>query len=274
MTSSGSCKPKGATVTKAELLQLIRSRRAELEALWAGSTTGELVERPGVQPDWSVKDLIGHMTYWEQYVIADTQLVLQGKPPQVEENTDKVNARVFTANKDRSLQVILADFQRSGQEMLDLVSSILESDLFDPNRFPMLKGRALADDIQAEYRGHYDAHLPDLRAWRSHSTGQEAIARLWHGVTTAAQADEYLKYLNKTGIPDLRATPGNQGVYVLRSIQGDKAHFLFVSLWESLSAIEAFAGVNIEKARYYPEDATFLLELEPTVTHYEVVVKP
>lgn len=35
-------------------------------------------------------------------------------------------------------------------------------------------------------------------------------------------------------------------------------------------AIRAFAGEDAEKARYYPEDTDFLLELEPTVTHYEV----
>ena len=55
---------------------------------------------------------------------------------------------------------------------------------------------------------------------------------------------------------------------------GNKAHFLLLTLWESEDAIKRFAGSNIEKAKYYPEDELFLLELEPTVTHYEVVVKP
>jgi heme-degrading monooxygenase HmoA len=100
------------------------------------------------------------------------------------------------------------------------------------------------------------------------------IARTWHGVTPASKSETYLDYLNKTGVPDLRATKGNQGVYVLRRIEGEQAHFLLISLWESQEAIKKFAGSNIEKARYYPEDKAFLLELEPTVTHYEVLVKP
>jgi heme-degrading monooxygenase HmoA len=100
------------------------------------------------------------------------------------------------------------------------------------------------------------------------------IARTWHGITLASKADEYLDYLNKTGIPDYRATEGNRGVYVLRRIEGDHAHFLLISLWESTEAIDKFAGSDIQKARYYPEDEDFLLELEPTVTHYEVLVKP
>jgi heme-degrading monooxygenase HmoA len=100
------------------------------------------------------------------------------------------------------------------------------------------------------------------------------IARIWHGVTPTSKADQYLNYLNMTVIPDYRAVEGNQGVYVFRRIEGDRAHFLLVSLWESTDAISQFAGPELEKARYYPEDEEFLLELELRVYHYEVAVKP
>jgi heme-degrading monooxygenase HmoA len=100
------------------------------------------------------------------------------------------------------------------------------------------------------------------------------IARTWHGITDADRADEYLAYLNETGVPELQATPGNQGVYVLRRIEDDTAHFLLISLWASREAIARFAGAEIEAARYYPEDRDYLHELEPTVTHYEVMVRP
>lgn len=99
------------------------------------------------------------------------------------------------------------------------------------------------------------------------------IARTWHGVVPAAKADAYFEYLNKTGLPDYRATPGNLGVTVLRRVEGDKAHFLLVSYWESMDAIRAFAGDDVEKAHYYPEDTAFLLELEPNAYHYEVLAK-
>jgi heme-degrading monooxygenase HmoA len=96
------------------------------------------------------------------------------------------------------------------------------------------------------------------------------IARIWHGAVPAAEGDAYMRYLEKTGVPDSRATPGCKGVYVLRRREEPVEHFLFLSLWESREAIRAFAGDDLERARYYPEDAAFLLELEPTVTHYEV----
>ncbi len=97
------------------------------------------------------------------------------------------------------------------------------------------------------------------------------IARIWHGVTMAAQADEYVEYLKQTGLPDYAATEGNRGVYLLRKIDGDQAHFLTLTFWDSVEAIQKFAGDNVEKAKYYPDDAQFLLELEPFVQHYEVL---
>lgn len=100
------------------------------------------------------------------------------------------------------------------------------------------------------------------------------IARLWHGAVPAAKADEYMRYLELTGLPDYRATAGNRGVFVLRQIEGGVAHFLLITHWESEEAIRRFAGDDPGRARYYPEDAKFLLALEPTVSHYEVLAGP
>jgi heme-degrading monooxygenase HmoA len=100
------------------------------------------------------------------------------------------------------------------------------------------------------------------------------IARTWHGRVPASKSDGYYRYLLRTGVPDLQATPGNRGVFVFRRLEGEEAHFLLTSLWESLEAIRTFAGDEIELARYYPEDADYLLELEQRVTHYEVLLAP
>ena len=100
------------------------------------------------------------------------------------------------------------------------------------------------------------------------------IARIWHGEVVPEKADEYLDYLNRTGVPDYRATEGNRGLYVLRRIEEDRAHFLTVSFWESMQKVENFAGADPGRARYYPEDGRFLLRFEPHVRHYEVVAGP
>jgi len=100
------------------------------------------------------------------------------------------------------------------------------------------------------------------------------IARIWKGITRAEDRDAYLDYLNKTGLPDYRSTPGNCGVWVLCRIIEGKAHFTLISLWESLDAIKAFAGPDYENAVYYPEDRNYLLALDPHVTHHEVLAQP
>jgi heme-degrading monooxygenase HmoA len=98
------------------------------------------------------------------------------------------------------------------------------------------------------------------------------IARAWHGIVPEDLAEEYLDYVKRTGVPGLGSTPGNLGVMVFRRLEQGNAHFFLISFWESFEAISRFAGPDVELARYYPDDEKYLVELEPTVTHYEVVV--
>lgn len=100
------------------------------------------------------------------------------------------------------------------------------------------------------------------------------IARTWHGAVPAEKADDYHDYLLETGVPDYRRTPGNRGVYVFQRAEDDVVHFLLLTLWDSLDAIRTFAGDDVERARYYPKDEDYLLELELAVTHYEVLASP
>lgn len=100
------------------------------------------------------------------------------------------------------------------------------------------------------------------------------IARTWHGAVPAAKAEAYHQYLLQTGVPGVKGTPGNLGVTIIRRVEGHIAHFIFTSYWTSPAAIRAFAGEDIEVARYYPEDAEYLLKLEPNVTHYDVLEPP
>ena len=97
------------------------------------------------------------------------------------------------------------------------------------------------------------------------------ICRIWHGRTSRANADVYASFLVERAIPDYRSVNGNIDVAILRRDEGEVTHFLTVTHWQSEDAIRAFAGDDLLKARYYPEDAAFLLEFEPAVQHYVVV---
>ena len=96
------------------------------------------------------------------------------------------------------------------------------------------------------------------------------IARLWRGETRTEDADAYQQLLQATGVRDYRATPGNLGVWLLRQTHNGRTEFALLTLWDRRESIEAFAGKEIELARYYEEDKDYLLDFRKTVEHFEV----
>lgn len=97
------------------------------------------------------------------------------------------------------------------------------------------------------------------------------IASIWRGVTQSSQAERYLEYLNQCVIPHYQAVPRNQGVFILRDIQGELAYFLILAFWESTEALIEFAGEGFEYAIQHPEDEEHLLAFESVISQYQVV---
>ena len=100
------------------------------------------------------------------------------------------------------------------------------------------------------------------------STG---IARIWHGMVKKEHEAIYIDYMIKTGVKDYKSTPGLLKAEILKKEEGDLCHIYTVTKWESYEAIKAFAGEDISKAQYYPEDKMYLLELEEEVQHFETL---
>jgi heme-degrading monooxygenase HmoA len=96
------------------------------------------------------------------------------------------------------------------------------------------------------------------------------ICRMWHGTTARSKADAYTDFLEQRAVPDYRSVPGNLSVAVLRRDESELTHFMTVTHWESEDSIRAFAGDDLLRAKYYPEDRDFLLEFEPQVQHFVV----
>jgi heme-degrading monooxygenase HmoA len=97
------------------------------------------------------------------------------------------------------------------------------------------------------------------------------IARTWRGWTRREDAEEYAAYIEETGMRAYRGTPGNRGAWMLRRDEEDRTEFVTLSYWDSLDAVRAFAGDDVERAVFYPEDDRFLVERETRVLHYEIV---
>lgn len=92
---------------------------------------------------------------------------------------------------------------------------------------------------------------------------------MWHGIIKAEHADEYVEYVEATGIREYRNVTGNLSTKILRRIDGDICHIWTVTEWNDIESIKQFAGEDYEKAKYYPEDEKYLLEFEEKVTHYK-----
>ena len=97
------------------------------------------------------------------------------------------------------------------------------------------------------------------------------IARRWHGRVPVVKAEEYLRLMDEVGLPDYRSTEGYRGAWCLHRHQGGVVHVEMFTFWDDLEAIRRFAGADLTKAKYYDFDPDFLLELEPEVTHFDVI---
>lgn len=97
------------------------------------------------------------------------------------------------------------------------------------------------------------------------------VASIWHGIVPLEKAEHYYDYLKATGLQEYRNSKGNIGVHVLRKRENEQTHYLLITFWDSYESIKKFAGKNVDKARYYPKDEEFLLELEPSVEHYDIL---
>lgn len=80
------------------------------------------------------------------------------------------------------------------------------------------------------------------------------IVRTWHGRVANSKAPAQSQFVNGRAIPDHRAVPRSLSVHVLERPEGDLAHFITMTFWESLDAIKDFAGNDMEVARCCPED--------------------
>jgi hypothetical protein len=96
------------------------------------------------------------------------------------------------------------------------------------------------------------------------------IMREWRAEVRRELKDEYVAYVKATGIPGYRQAPGNLGAIIAtRDLDAERAEIVTLSWWVDEASIKTFAGNNISRARYYPEDDRYLLTRPETVQHYD-----
>jgi heme-degrading monooxygenase HmoA len=100
--------------------------------------------------------------------------------------------------------------------------------------------------------------------------GASVIVRTWRGWTRPEDEDAYAEYVLGTGVAEYKRTPGNQGAYVISRPDGDRTEFMTISFWDDRESILAFAGQEMDRAVFYPEDDRYLIGRETTAKHFTV----
>jgi hypothetical protein len=99
------------------------------------------------------------------------------------------------------------------------------------------------------------------------------VLREWRAEIRRPLKGEYVQYVTATGLATYLRTPGNLGASLaVRDLDAERAEIVTLSWWTDTQAIEAFAGADIGRARYFPEDDRFLLTRPEHVHHYEATV--
>jgi heme-degrading monooxygenase HmoA len=98
-----------------------------------------------------------------------------------------------------------------------------------------------------------------------------AVLREWRAEIRRALRDEYVCYVTQTGLQAYLQTPGNLGASIaVRDLDAERSEIVTLSWWTDAEAIRAFAGTDIERARYFPEDDRYLVTRPDRVQHYAV----
>jgi heme-degrading monooxygenase HmoA len=100
------------------------------------------------------------------------------------------------------------------------------------------------------------------------------IARLWHGVTSHENTNEYEHLLRGEILPGIHRVEGYRGAYLLCREVPEGAEFVTLTIFDSMDAVRRFAGEDVESA-VVPEEARRLLaRFDRRSVHYTILAEP
>ena len=98
------------------------------------------------------------------------------------------------------------------------------------------------------------------------------ISRQWRGLADAQHAEAYAEHLRTETFPQLRSIDGFVGAQLLKRRVEQGVEFLVVTQWQSLEAIQRFAGADVEAAVVPEKVQTMMIDFDRRVRHYEVII--
>ena len=148
-------------MTRRQVLEKLASAWNDFTGSYAGVSEADLV-KPGVIGAWSVRDIIAHVTTWEEEALKHLPSILEGGTPPRYSTTyggiDAFNARMTVRKAALSLSEVLGQQEEVHEQVIALVERVPE-DLF-------LRETRFRRRLRLDTYSHYPKHADAIRRWR------------------------------------------------------------------------------------------------------------
>jgi hypothetical protein len=143
------------------LLKQLDKAWVAIKESYTGLTDSQLTE-PGVTGHWSVKDILAHVTTWEEEALQYLPLIIEGgKPPRYSlqyGGIDAFNAQMTEQKRGLSVSDVLRQLDETHRRLIDYVQSVPEEQFTRETRF--------RHRLRLDTYSHYPKHAKAIREWR------------------------------------------------------------------------------------------------------------
>ena len=145
---------------KQQLLKQLEKAWAAIKESYAGLSDSQLTES-GVMGNWSVKDILAHVTTWEEEALKYLPLISNGeKPPRYVQygGIDAFNAQMIEQKRSLALSVVLSQLDETHRRLIDYIRSVPEEHFRGETRF--------RHRLRLDTYSHYPLHARAILAWQ------------------------------------------------------------------------------------------------------------
>ena len=143
-----------------QLLRRLDGAWTAIKESVAGLTDAQLME-PGVMGDWSVKDILAHVSTWEEEALKYLPLIISGeRPPRYVQygGIDAFNAQMTERKRGLALADVLGQLDATHCRLIAYIQSVPEEQLTRETRF--------RHRLRLDTYSHYPLHTKAIREWR------------------------------------------------------------------------------------------------------------
>lgn len=150
---------------KQELLALFLDTRQNFASLWEGLSEEALTRRPGPNPEWSVKDMIAHICWWESFALSRITILASGEKLHFLSDFDALNKQVFEQYRQMPFEKVKLMFDANQAQVEGMIDTLSFEEWTDETR-PNFEGQSLMRMLGGNTFGHYFEHMDELQAYR------------------------------------------------------------------------------------------------------------